>query len=98
MGVSRLTCRLVMTLSIRYFVEAGKTKPATRLTAISANPSASRPFLGLINAHTSGRFFHAFLRFSFLEDGLSFVLVVMNRRQTQPSLLDAGQALATTPA
>src|SRR5260370_41566697 len=85
MGVSRLTCRLVMTLSIRYFVEAGSTNPATRLTAMSANPSASRPRLGLINAHTSGKFFHAFLRFLSLEESFSFVSVVM-RCWTSPAL------------
>src|SRR5712692_1667626 len=85
MGVSRLTCRWVMTLSTRYFVEAGSTSPETRLTAISTNPIASSPRRGLINAQTSGRFFHAFLRFSFLEDGLSFVLVVMNR-EANPAL------------
>ena len=56
-----------MTLSTRYFVEAGKTSPARRLMAISTKPSASSPRLGLISAQTSGRFFHAlFLRFSLL--------------------------------
>src|SRR5437867_5394654 len=51
----------------KIFMEAGKTNPETRLTAISTKPSASSPRLGLISAQTSGRFFHAlFLRFSLL--------------------------------
>src|SRR5713226_3196420 len=65
MGVSSWICRLPITLSTRYFVEAGKTNPERRLMAISAKPSARSPRLGLISAQTSGRFFHAFLRFSF---------------------------------
>jgi len=62
-GVSSWICRLPMTLSTRYFVEAGSTNPDRRLMAISTKPSASNPRLGFISAQTSGRFFHAFLRF-----------------------------------
>src|ERR1041385_2509600 len=78
-GVSRFICFLVMTLSTRYFVEAGSTRPETRLMAISPKPSASRPRRGFINAQTSGRLFHAFLRVLSLEIGLSVVSVAMRR-------------------
>src|SRR5713226_9642743 len=66
-----------MTLSTRYFVEAGKTNPDRRLMAISTKPSASSPRLGFISAQTSGRFFHAFLRFSLLTGELAAVSVAM---------------------
>src|ERR1700741_41291 len=68
-----------MTLSTRYFVEAGKTNPDRRLMAISTKPSASSPRLGFISAQTSGRFFHAFLRFSLLTGDLAAVSVLMIR-------------------
>src|SRR5713101_3979208 len=74
---SNWICFLPMTLSTRYLVDAGKTNPATRLTAISTNPSASSPRLGFINAQTSGRFFHAFLRFSLLPGDLGAVSLAM---------------------
>src|SRR5437879_1662764 len=61
-----LNCRKVITVSMRYFDEAGSTSPATRLTAISAQPRATSPRLGLITAHTSGRLCHPLLRFSVL--------------------------------
>src|SRR5438132_1430670 len=44
-----------MTSSTKYFVEAGRMSPATRLIAITANPTASRPRRGLMNTQTSGR-------------------------------------------
>jgi len=47
--------------------------------AISTKPSASSPRLGFINAQTSGRFFHAFLRLSLLADDLDAVSVAMIR-------------------
>ncbi len=50
---------LPITLSTKYFADAGKTKPATRLTAISTKPSASRPRRGWISAQTSGSDFQA---------------------------------------
>src|SRR5713101_566227 len=68
-----------MTLSTRYFVEAGKTNPDRRLMAMSTKPSASSPRLGFISAQTSGRFFHAFLRFSLLAGDLGAVSVAMIR-------------------
>src|SRR6266446_10944645 len=89
MGVSNWICFLPMTLSTRYFVEAGKTNPETRLMAISTKPSARSPRLGFINAQTSGRFFHAFLRFSLLAGDLATVSVAMIRGRTLPRPLDA---------
>src|SRR5712692_3011247 len=77
MGVSNWICRLPRTLSTRYFVEAGKTNPERRLMAINTKPSASSPRLGLISAQTSGRFFHAFLRFSLLTGDCDAVSVAM---------------------
>src|SRR5260370_956895 len=77
MGVSSWICLRLMTLSTRYFVEAGKTNPETRLMAINTKPSASSPRLGFINAQTSGRFFHAFLRFSLLAGDLGAVSLAM---------------------
>src|SRR6266571_5860048 len=76
-GVSRFICRLPMTLSTKYFVDAGSTNPETRLMAMSTKPSAINPRLGLIKAQTSGRFFHAFLRFSLLEGDLESFSVAM---------------------
>src|ERR1700720_489931 len=77
MGVRSCTCRLRMTLSTKYLVEAGSTNPATRFTAISTKPTASSPRRGLISAQTSGRFFHAFLRFCFFS---SFSVLIWMRR------------------
>jgi hypothetical protein len=37
-----------------YLVEAGNTRPETRLITISTNPIAKIPFRGAIKAHTSG--------------------------------------------
>src|SRR6267143_2172435 len=51
---------------MKYFVEAGSTKPQMRFTAISTKPTASRPRRGRISAQTSGKAFQVFLRFSFL--------------------------------
>src|SRR5437867_11048314 len=52
-----------MTLSTKYFVDAGSTSPETRFTAIKRKPRMSTPRRGFISAQTSGRFFQAFLRF-----------------------------------
>src|SRR6266700_6117000 len=76
-GVSRFICRLPMTLSTKYFVDAGSTNPETRLMAMSTKPNASSPRLGLTKAQTSGRFFHAFVRFSLLEGDLASFSVAM---------------------
>src|SRR5260370_13374579 len=45
--------------------------------AISTKPSAKSPRLGFISAQTSGRFFHAFLRFSPLAGDLAAVSVFL---------------------
>src|SRR5260370_21470004 len=84
MGVSSWTCRLPITLSTRYFVEAGKTNPERRLMAISTKPIARSPRLGLISAQTSGRFFHAFLRFSFFaaDSGVFSVAIIGGTNDT----------------
>src|SRR5258707_4513945 len=84
-----------MTLSTRYFVEAGSTNPDSRLMAMSTKPSASSPRLGFISAQTSGRFFHAFLRFSLLAGDLEAVSVVMIGRRTIPHGFDASSVRMT---
>ncbi len=53
-GSSRSTRRPPMTSSMRYLVEAGRTRPATRLTAMSTRARASRPRRGFMRAQTSG--------------------------------------------
>src|SRR5262249_57477392 len=70
-GARRRTWRWRTTLSTKYLVEAGSTRPETRLTAIKPKPRISRPRRGFISAQTSGRFFHAFLRFFSFEEALS---------------------------
>src|SRR2546422_1057396 len=45
---------LLMTVSIRNFVEYGRTRAATRLMSINMNPRASRPRRGRISSQTSG--------------------------------------------
>src|ERR1700693_439669 len=54
MGVSQLVCLLVMTSSMRYFVEAGRINPETRLTTMRPKPKAITPRRGLRSARTSG--------------------------------------------
>ena len=43
-----------MMLSTRNFVDAGNTRPDTRLITISTNPIASNPRRGRINCQISG--------------------------------------------
>src|SRR5712664_1912610 len=76
-GVNSCICLCSTTLSTKYFIEPGNTNPETRLMAISTKPSARSPRLGLISAQTSGRFFHAFLRFSLLAGDFAAVSVFM---------------------
>src|SRR3981189_3386859 len=76
-GVSNRICFWPITLSIRYFVDAGNTNPERRLIAMSTKPSANNPRRGFISAQTSGRLFHAFLRFSLLDGDLTVVSVAM---------------------
>ena len=59
-GGSRLSWCLPMTLSMRYFVEAGRTRPQTRLTIISRKLPASSGRQGLMSFQTSGRTFLSF--------------------------------------
>src|ERR1700744_6450949 len=59
-GVSKLICFFVTTLSRKYFVEAGRINPETRLIVISSKPSARTPRRGWIIAQTSGNAFHTF--------------------------------------
>src|SRR5258708_1724385 len=76
-GVSSSVCRFPITLSMKYFVEAGSTSPHTRFTAMSTKPSASRPRRGRISAQMSGSAFHALLRCSCLlsaEDSFSLAI------------------------
>src|SRR5262245_54611742 len=53
-GPSRSVRCLPITSSIRYFVDAGSTRPATRLTAISTRPSAIIFRRGPTSAFRSG--------------------------------------------
>src|SRR6266567_8726928 len=76
-GVNSPTCLCSTTLSTKYFMEPGSTNPETRLMAMSTKPNASSPRLGLTKAQTSGRFFHAFVRFSLLEGDLASFSVAM---------------------
>ena len=50
----QLSCRLPMTLSIRYLVESGSTSPLTRLITISTKPTARMPRRGRIISRMSG--------------------------------------------
>src|SRR5208282_2106277 len=63
-GVRRWICFFTTTLSMKYFVDRGRTSPEKRLMAIRRKPNASRLRRGLISAQTSGRDFHAFFLFS----------------------------------
>src|SRR5215472_15700486 len=101
-GVRSQTCLWRTTLSTKYLVEAGSTRPETRPTAIKKKPRMSKLRRGFINAQTSGRFFHAFLRFfslsldpGSLDAALALVSAVMIRGR-HPLLLDAVQVDATT--
>src|SRR5712671_5557194 len=85
-GVSNCVWRFPITLSMKYFVEAGNTKPQMRFTAISTKPTASKPRRGRISAQTSGKAFQVFLRFSFLLTAESLSLAMSEWSQ---SLLDA---------
>src|ERR1700676_4802988 len=73
-----------MTSSTRYFVEAGRIKPDTRLTAIKSSPSTKIPRRGLMSAHTCGRFFHAFLVFLSLEVARASFSVVISEGRSEP--------------
>src|SRR3984957_1553884 len=58
-GASQLVCLLVMTSSMRYFVEAGRINPETRLTTMRLKPKAITPRRGLRSARTSGSNFQS---------------------------------------
>src|SRR5216683_2020046 len=82
-GVSSSVCRFPITLSMKYFVEAGSTSPHTRFTAMSTKPNASKPRRGRISAQTSGKASQVFPRFSFLlSAGDSFSLVIGDSSQS----------------
>jgi len=53
-GSSSSTWRRPITSSMRYLVEAGRTRPATRLTAMSRRARARRPRRGFMRAQMSG--------------------------------------------
>src|SRR5215469_1667258 len=57
MGSRNCVWRLVMTLSTRYLVEAGKTRPETRLMAINPKPTRRMPLRGLTSSQISGSAF-----------------------------------------
>src|ERR1700738_4284295 len=73
-----------MTSSTRYFVEAGRIKPDTRLTAIKSSPRTKIPRRGLISAQTCGRFFHAFLVFLSLEVARASFSVAISEGRSEP--------------
>src|SRR5271154_1871657 len=54
---NRRAWRFRITSSRKYFVEAGRTRPETRLITISPKPIARTPRRGLISASTSGSSF-----------------------------------------
>src|SRR5689334_13965433 len=94
-GVKRLSCFLMTTLSRKYFVEAGRTSPDRRLMAIKTKPSARSPRRGLISAQTSGKDFQAFFRFSpfvFFEGSCSGAISVSDYLR----LLDAAAETLST--
>src|SRR5882762_3423084 len=66
-----------------------------RLMAISTKPSASSPRLGFIKAQTSGRFFHAFLRFPLLAGDGDAIAVAMILDEVYSPGLDAGDVCTT---
>src|SRR5216683_6676 len=94
-GVNSCTCLCSTTLSTKYFMEPGSTKPETRLTAISTRPSANSPRLGFISAQTSGRFFHAFLRFPLLAGDGDVIAVAMILGEVYSPGSDAGDVFTT---
>src|ERR1700734_2930830 len=58
-GMSQLVCLLVIASSMRYFVEAGRINPETRLTTMRLKPKAITPRRGLRSARTSGSNFQS---------------------------------------
>src|SRR5690348_146807 len=94
-GVNRFSCFLMTTMSRKYFVEAGRTRPDSRLIAIKTRPSARSPRRGLISAKTSGKDIKAFLRFSpfaFFEESCSGAM----RLSDYLRLLDAAAETLST--
>ena len=66
MGMRSCTWRLVMTLSNRYLLDKGSTKPDRVLMVVRTSPRSRMPRRGWISAQISGRdcqliFFFAFL-------------------------------------
>src|SRR5271169_193837 len=69
---NRCAWRFRITSSRKYFVEAGRTRPETRLITISPKPTARIPRRGLISARTSGSSFQSNLALAGLPSPLFF--------------------------
>src|SRR5580658_4798709 len=69
---SRRAWRFRITSSRKYFVEAGRTSPETRLITIRPKPAAKIPRRGLISASTSGSSFQSNFAFAGLPSPLFF--------------------------
>src|SRR5271156_4547590 len=69
---SRRAWRFKITSSRKYFVDAGRTRPETRLITISPKPAAKIPRRGLISASTSGSSFQSNFAFAGLPSPLFF--------------------------
>src|ERR1700722_2003057 len=63
-GSKRLVCRLVITSSTKYFVDAGRIKPDDRLIIISTKPNAMIPRRDRSSARTCGRSFQSNFAFA----------------------------------
>src|SRR5271166_4619605 len=66
MGRRRLTWCLSMTLSNRYLLDPGSTRPATRLIATRTRPNSNMPRRGCRSAQISGSDCHLIFFFAFL--------------------------------
>src|SRR5271155_3099775 len=71
-GVRNCICFLMKTLSSRYFVEAGRTSPESRLMTIRPKPSARIPRRGRSSSQTSGNIFQE----TFAFEGFSWAPVL----------------------
>src|SRR5277367_5242772 len=70
---NRCAWRFRITSSRKYFVEAGRTRPETRLITISPKPTARIPRRGLISARTSGSSFQSNFALAGLPSPLFFL-------------------------
>src|ERR1700733_6734059 len=84
-GSKRFVCRLVITSSTKYFVDAGRIKPDDRLIIISTKPRAMIPRRGRSSARTCGNNFQsnfAFAGFSAASGFFSMAIEFENEELT----------------